>query len=149
MAIEVVTAGTDTTVLSTTSTVTDASYSTDTPDSTFGVTQQARAQYANIVLEVTGSTAFDAGGAIHLYTRLLNIDSTDDEPIPDTGFPRGSVCTFLMDAISTIQRVQCSMVELPVLDTGEEMEFYVRNNAGATMSANWTLTVKPRTFSDV
>lgn len=85
-------------------------------------------------------------GGVQLLCRLLNIDSTTDEP-PLTAnwqghylanFPTGTGMSATTD-----YAIESGPFILPSAKTSQEYEFYVRNSCGVTMTAGWTLKITP------
>lgn len=96
----------------------------------------------NLALTVTFASAVAAAGkTVDVYYRYINIDGTNDEPVPGTdayfaGHYRGSFQ--LGDDVT--QYIKLFGVLAPV--EGEEVEVYLENNSGQTINA-WKLTVLP------
>lgn len=76
---------------------------------------------------------------IEIYRRDLNIVSTNDEPEPSTTYKPKLVGMFILSTATT-QYLRCQDVVL-----GKECAFYLLNNSGQTLSADWDLTVIPKT----
>lgn len=87
-------------------------------------------------------------GGIQLLARMLNTDSTNDEPVPSANwagkflgnFDTGTSIAAVTDAYLTIPSFS-----IPAMKAGQELEFYVKNSCGVTMTAGWTLKVTPKT----
>jgi hypothetical protein len=46
-------------------------------------------------------------------------------------------------AATTNYALQTGPVDLPMMKTSQEYEFYLQNSCGVTMSAGWTLKITP------
>lgn len=132
--------GTQDTVTSSTAAVTDGSFSAQ--EDTW--TNDDDAPVASIVFAGTYSTAPDANSQVHLYARLLNIQSTNDQITPDANFEHVYLGSFPLDDTTSAQYVSID-VRLPNTKTSQEYEFYIRNAAGQTLGAGWNLYVTPKT----
>ncbi len=89
-------------------------------------------------------------GDIAVHVRPINIDGTDDPPAPTTSDPRGSAGGF---EISTGQSTTTDTVYEAYVPfrtfatkTSQEYEFYLYNQSGVQMSANWDLDIVPKTI---
>ena len=86
-------------------------------------------------------------GGIHLYARLLNTNGTTDAPVPSANYLSkylGSFATGVTQmAATTDYALQTGPVDLPMMKTSQEYEFYLQNSCGVTMSAGWTLKITP------
>lgn len=91
------------------------------------------------------SAAPAAGKTIDLYRRGLNVTSTIDEPEPDTNYKATYVGSWVIDAVDpAASDVAYVLMGVPLLPN--EMEFYIQNNLGVTLSANWDLIIIPYTY---
>lgn len=135
--------GTQDTVTSSSSAVTDGSFSVaaDVVD----WVNDDDAPVATVILESTFSVTPTANTVVDLYARLLNIQSTNDQEIPTANYQHRYLGSFPVKDQNTIQRTAID-VGLPNVDTSQTYEFYIRNNAGQTMSAGWNLYVTPKTI---
>lgn len=85
-------------------------------------------------------------GGVQLFCRLLNIDSTTDEPALTAnwrGHYLGNFVTGTGMSATTNYALQCGPFVLPTTKTSQEYEFYVLNSCGVTMTAGWTLKITP------
>lgn len=135
--------GTQDTVTSSSSAVTDGSFSVSGDITTW--TNDDDAPMASIVLEATYSSAPTANTSVSLYARLMNIQSTNDQNTPDANFPHVFLGAFPLNDVTTAQYIPLD-VTLPNTKTSQEYEFYIQNNAGQTLSAGWDLYVTPKTY---
>lgn len=135
--------GTQDTLGTSSAAVSDAAFSVAGDLSTW--TNDDDAPQASVVLSATFSTAPDANSACNLYLRPLNIQSTNDQNIPDANFLHTYVGSFPLNDNTSIQ--YCNLqITLPNNATSQDYEFYIENRAGQTMSAGWDIYVTPKTI---
>lgn len=112
-------------------------------DATYSLSADA-AYYpdAEFVLAAQFSVAPTEGGTLALYARPLNIDGTADAEVPEAALPVWFVGSFFVNNGTSLQTMILLATDLPA-----EAEYYIHNaGAGQTVSAGWTLKVKPRTI---
>lgn len=112
-------------------------------DATYSLSADA-AYYpdAEFVLLAAFSVAPIEGGALALYARPLNIDGTADAEVPEAALPVWYVGSFVVNNVTSTQTMILLATDLPA-----EAEYYIHNaGAGQTVSAGWSLKVKPRTI---
>lgn len=112
-------------------------------DATYSLSADA-AYYpdAEFVLGAAFSVAPTEGGVLALYARPLNIDGTADAEVPEAALPVWFVGSFFVNNVTTTQYMTLLAQDLPA-----EAEYYIHNvSAAQTVSAGWTLKVKPRTI---
>lgn len=100
---------------------------------------------AEFVLSVTFGTAPTENSTIVLLVRPINIDGTADSEVPENGaatFKGQYVGTFVLNNVTTTQYIRLVAYDVP--PTGDY--FIWNNNTGQTISAGWTLKVRPRTY---
>lgn len=96
---------------------------------------------AEFVLAATFSSVPTEGGVLALYARPLNIDGTADAEIPKAALPVWFVGSFVVNNVTSTQFMTLLAQDLP-----DEAEYYIHNvSAAQTVSAGWSLKVKPRT----
>lgn len=130
-----------------TSAVTDGSFSASGDVVSGGWTNDDDAPDAGFVLKFQyPSGTIDTNG-IHLFARLMNVDSTNDEPQPDSNWENHYLGTFRTDAglaATTDNYLTLGhTARLPNHYTSQVYEFYVKNDCGVTMTAGWTLKIMP------
>jgi hypothetical protein len=135
--------GTQDTVTSTSSAVTDGSFSVAGDITTW--TNDDDAPAAAVVFEGTYSVAPDVNSTVSLFARLMNIQSTNDQEIPDSNFQHTYLGSFPLNDVTTEQFVAIE-VGLPNTKSSQEYDFYIQNNAGQTVSAGWDIHVTPKTI---
>ena len=133
--------GTADTVTSSSSAVTDTSFSVAADVSTW--TNDDDANFAAMVLQVTFSVAPTSGGSISLYGSLQNVEGTDDQLDPSSAFAHVPLGVFPVKDVTTLQSISIS-IPLPNVKTSQEYLFFVENRAGQTMSAAWDLIITPK-----
>lgn len=133
--------GTQDTVTSSTASVADGAFSAQ--EDTW--TNDDDAPIASIVFEGTYSIAPDAGSSVHLYARLLNVQSTNDQDTPDSNFGHVYLGSFPLNDVTSAQYVALE-VKLPNNVTSQQYEFYIKNDGAQTLSAGWDLYVTPKTY---
>jgi len=100
---------------------------------------------AEFVLSITFATAPTENSTIVLLVRPVNIDGTSDSEVPENGattFKGQYVGTFVLNNVTTTQYARLIAYDVP--PTGDY--FIWNNNTGQTISAGWTLKVRPRTY---
>lgn len=103
------------------------------------------APMASAVATFTFSVAPTAGTSVALYTRLTDIDGTTDQDAPDANFQHTYLGSFPVNDVTSAQTIAID-VALPNTVTSQIHDFYIENNAGQTISANWTIKVTPKTI---
>lgn len=130
-----------------TSAVTNTSFSASGDVVSGGWTNDDDAPLAMFVLKFQYPSGTINSAGIHLYARLMNIDGTNDEPQPDSGWPGHYLGTFITDenqlATSDTYYSLGNPVRLPNSYTSQVYEFYVHNDCDVTMSAGWTIKITP------
>ena len=100
---------------------------------------------AEFVLSVAFATAPTENSTIMLLARPINIDGTADAEVPENGaatFKGVPIGTFVLNNVTTTQYIRLVAYDVPA-----SAEYFIWNNAtGQTISAGWTLKVRPRTI---
>lgn len=112
-------------------------------DASYGVVADG-AYYpdAEFVLSATFATGPTEGTVLALYARPLNIDGTADAEVPEAALPVWFVGSFVVNNVTSLQYMYLLAQDVPA-----EADYYIHNNnTGQTVSAGWTLKVKPRTI---
>lgn len=129
-----------------TSAVTSGSYSASGDVVSGGWTNDDNAPMASFVLTFQYPSGTITTGGVQLFARLLNTDSTTDEPQPSAnwaGHQLGSFSTGTGMSATTNYALEIGPVYLPTAKASQEYEFYVLNSCGVTMTAGWTIKVTP------
>lgn len=103
------------------------------------------APMAAVVLTCAYATAPTANTAVNLYARLMDINGTNDAITPDANNTHVYLGSFPLDDTTAQQNIPLD-VRLPNQYSSQVYQFYLRNNAGQTMAAGWTLKVTPKTI---
>ncbi len=133
--------GTQDTLGTTAGTVADAAFSVAGDLSTW--TNDDDAPFASIILEWDYAVAPDASSAVNLFCRLLNIEGTNDETIPNATFTTHFLASYMVDEGTVFQWLARDVV-LPNTKTSQEYEFYIENKTGQTIQGSWDLHVTPK-----
>lgn len=90
-------------------------------------------------------------GNIDIHCRPINIDGTVDSPQPTTGNRIGYVGSFEIDSgqAAATDVAYTAVISLVPFSTksSQEYEFYIFNDTGVTVSANWDFDVVPKAFN--
>ena len=135
--------GTQDTLGTSSAAVADAAFSIAGDLSTW--TNDDDAPRASVTLLANYSVAPDANSVINLYVRPLNIQSTNDQEIPDANFTHTYVGSFPVNDVTTAQYVAID-ISLPNAYASQQYEFYVENSTGQSLPAGWDLYVTPKTY---
>lgn len=103
------------------------------------------APMATAVGVFTFSVAPAANSAINLFAKLDDIQSTNDQDAPDANYPHTFLGTFPLNDVTTAQYIAIE-IPLPNTKTSQVYDFYIENQGGQTISANWSLYVTPKTI---
>ena len=133
----------DTVTDGSTSLILDAAFSV--ADDISAWTNDDDAPMAAAVLFVDYALAPDGGSGITLFARLMNIDSTNDQDTPDANFLHRFMGVFPVNNVTTNQYSSID-IDLPNTVTSQVYEFYIQNNTGQSIQANWTLKMTPKTI---
>lgn len=129
----------------TTGTVADGAFS----EASSAWTNDDDAPFAQFILECQFDTTMPTVGAIDLYARPLNIQSTNEPGVPDVNNKSVLMGSFQIDfgvANDTNFFTVIEFAELPGFKTSQVYEFYFHNNAtGRTIGIDWNLWVTPFT----
>ena len=75
----------------------------------------------------------------------MNIDSTNDQDVPDANYQNVYVGSFPINDVITNQYIPID-ISLPNTVSQQVYEFYIENQTGQTIQASWTLKVTPKTL---
>jgi len=138
--------GTATDLSNSVAAVTDGAFSNGTTDLD-AFTNDDDANYAAAVLRCQYATG-TVGSApyVNLYGRLMNVDGTDDEAVPDASYQEKPFGTFHIDpnwgtGTDTVKSIE---IPLPNVYTSQVYNFYVENQTGVDFATGWALTVTPK-----
>lgn len=89
------------------------------------------------------TTAPDVNSSVNLYARLLNVQSTNDQDVPDANFGHTYLGSFPVNDVLTNQYISIE-ISLPNTKSSQEYEFYIENNTGETIQNTWDLWITPK-----
>jgi hypothetical protein len=110
-------------------------------------TNTQNAATASFKLVCGFSFAPTVNSRVSIYARLMNVDGASDEPMPDATFNGRFIGAFNVDEATASAPHIAVDVPLPAWGDASEMEFYIGNNTGQTISANWRLYIDPNGFN--
>lgn len=97
--------------------------------------------YARLILTCQWATVTGvANKQIIIHARPINIDGTSDPVAPSASrlMPVGYFNVYAAST-GTNYLFESTLIELPLLKSGQEIEFYLENLTGQTISSGWTL----------
>ena len=103
------------------------------------------APQASVVLLANFTVAPAANTSINLYLRPLDIQSTNDQEIPDANFQHTYVGSFPLNDVTTAQYINIQ-ISLPNNQSSQNYEFNVENQSGQSLPAGWDIYVTPKTI---
>jgi len=133
--------GTQDSLDSTSGSVADGAFSVAGDLSTW--TNDDDAFTGSFVLEATFSVAPDANSAVALYAQLLDIQGTNDAPVPTANFQHVFIESIPVKDV-TSNEFYPIIVDLPNNNASQIYQFFILNNSGQTMSAGWDLHPTPK-----
>lgn len=128
----------------TTSSIANAAFSVAADVTTW--TNDDDAPWAVFALMCQWATLPTDNSVINIHARKLNIQSTNDDPVPATTNTWMWIGSFTVDgavAINTDTYLTTERIKLPNHKTSQEYDFYLENQSGQTISANWDMWVTP------
>ena len=94
---------------------------------------------ADLIYEPNYTVAPTAGKAIDVYRQDIDIDGTNDGPLPDLTYKRKYIGSFYPDAVTGAQYLSIRGIQLP-----PKASFVLHNNAtGQTIPLNSALKINP------
>ena len=133
-------------ITSSPATVVDGAFSVAGDVSQFTNTDDA--MWATFLLQLTAALSGipDVGAAVQLYSRLMNIDGTEDAQIPQDDYENIWLGTFPVLDLDGAQNIPMPYrVELPKLYTQQVHEFYIKNSTGVSLGTTWQLWISDLT----
>jgi hypothetical protein len=109
-------------------------------------TNTVNALEASIVLTATFASPPTANTSVSLFARLISVQSTNSEQVPDANFQQTFLNAFALNDVSGLQ-TKAVDISLPNSKAGQVYEFYIQNNAGVTVSAGWKLFITPKAIN--
>lgn len=107
------------------------------------------APFAMFKLQLTAaglSGAPTAGEVVNLYARHIDVEGTDDTPVPDSSYLKTYLGSFVVDAADADQVYVIGPVRLPNYYESQVYEFFIENSMSVNIaSGGWDLWVTPVT----
>jgi hypothetical protein len=100
---------------------------------------------ASVIILANFSVAPTANSSLNLYLRPLDIQSTNDQDVPDANFQQTYVGSFPLNDVTTAQYINIQ-ISLPNNQTSQGYEFYIENKSGQSLPAGWDIYVTPKTL---
>lgn len=97
---------------------------------------------AEFVLTCAFGTAPTEGRSVNLLARPLDIDSTNDAPVPEAARPTHYVGSFVVDNTTSTQYL--NLQGIVAYDLPRNAAYYLHNGADQTLSSGWKLVALPR-----
>ncbi len=126
--------------------VADGAFSVEGALSTW--TNDDDAVSASVTLLANFSVAPAANTSVNLYLRLLDVQSTNDNTVPDANFQHTYVGSFPLNDSTVAQYITID-IGLPNSVTSQQYEFYVENQSGQSLPAGWDIYVTPKAIGPV
>ncbi len=108
------------------------------------------APFAMFKLKMTAtglSAAPAAGEVVNLYARHIDVEATEDTPVPDANYAQFYLGSFTADAVDGDQVHVIGPIRLPNYETSQVYEFFIENKMTPNIaSSGWELWVTPMTF---
>jgi hypothetical protein len=133
--------GTQDTLGTSSAAVADAAFSIAGDLSTW--TNDDDAKQASVTFFGNFSVAPDVNSVINLYLRLLNIQGTNDQDVPDANFQHVYVQSIPLNDTTAAQYVPVE-ISLPNAYTSTDYEFYIQNESGQSLPAGWDIYPTPK-----
>ena len=130
--------GTQTEVISTANIVNDAGLSLSTDATTFTVSDDELSAVYVLTSQFTINPL--SNSSVDLIGRLLSVEGANDSVEPTQAFLHTYITSFPL-AEQTTQQTISAVGRLPNVETGQQYDFYIRNNSGQDMSAGATVHI--------
>ena len=128
-----------------TSSIADNGFSVAADITTF--TNSDDAKSCVMVFRCQWATAPDDGSVINIYGRKMNVEGTNDSPVPSANNLDQYIGRFVVDgdvATSTNAYHVTNEMTLPNHVTSQQYEFYFENQTGETISSGWAAWITPK-----
>ena len=107
------------------------------------------AELGGAVLKLQFDTTMPTVGSVALFARLINMQSTNDAPIPDANYEHHFVGSFPIDFGETADTdfyTHIPQFKMPMMQSNQTIEWYIKNNgSGQTIGTGWQLFIMPKT----
>lgn len=111
-------------------------------------TNLGRYPLADLALFISNTASVNsASNTILVYRRDLNIDGTNDEPVPSTAAPAFRPHMVGIVTVPPFTAASTSYHQLTDVPLSDQCEFYIENKLNTVIAAGWTLKVTPKTDS--
>lgn len=101
---------------------------------------------ASVVMLANFSVAPTANTSLNLYLRPLDVQSTNDQDVPDANFQHTYAGSFPLNDVTTAQYIAIE-ISLPNTKTSQNYEFYIENQSGQSLPAGWDIYVRPKSLA--
>lgn len=99
--------------------------------------------WADFVLTCSFGGGVGAGGFVRLYRQALNIDTTNDAPVPAATYPLLYMGSFVIPAGAAGSSWAFPLTDRKLI---ADQQYYIENKTDQTISANWELKATPKTY---
>lgn len=99
--------------------------------------------WADFVLACAFGGSVAAGKFIRLYRQNLNIDTTNDAPVPAAGHERVLLGSFVIPEGAAGTGWYYPLTDIPLI---ADQQYYLENKTDQSIGAAWTLKATPKTY---
>ena len=100
--------------------------------------------WADFVLRTGFDSDVGAGGFVRLYRQALNIDTTNDAPVPTvTTYPLVYIGSFVIPTGAAGSAWDYPLTDVPLI---ADQQYWIENKTNQGMEALWTLKATPKTY---
>ena len=103
------------------------------------------APQASVTLFCDFAAAPDTNSSLNLYARMLAVQSTNDNTVPNANFQHRYLGSFPLDNSTDPQYITIG-ASLPNTKTSQQYEFYIENKSGQSLPLGWDLYITPKTI---
>lgn len=136
------------TAISSTATVASTGFNSSAEVTSLSSAQTGKYPLADAALFASFSTSISsASNVCVLYRRDLNIDGSNDAPIPQAGAPAYSHIAVGQFIIPPYTAASSGYFFCPDVPLAGDCEFYLENKTNATIDAGFTVKIKPKTYT--
>lgn len=136
------------TAISSTATCTSNSFNQAAEVTSLSSAQTGYYPMADAAIFASFSTSVSsASNTLVLYRRDLNIDGTNDAPVPTSASPAYSAIVVNAMAVPPYTAASSGYFFIPNVPLAGDCEFYLQNNTNASISAGFTVKITPKTYA--
>lgn len=132
-------------------TIASGAYGLADQGATVNWTNDDNAPFGAAVLKCQFDTTMPTVGAVELFARLHNVQSTNDVNTPDANFPSEYCGTFPIDfgvANDTDFFTVIPLFRIPMIGAAQRIDWYIANiGTGQTLGVSWQLWITPITVA--